>query len=214
MDIKKEFEGFGGDWAGRLKWLPIVPILVFADQFTKAMILDSVGWGQRITVIKNFFHITLVKNDGVAFGMFSDLPIAWKVPFLSGLAILALALVVLFSLRLKPKEWVAQLGLHMVLAGAIGNLVDRFARGWVTDFILFSRNGWSFPAFNLADSAIVCGVSLLIIDILFFQGKREAALAKDPAADALAAAADIDLMGTQPIDESSTFIKPDEEETD
>ena len=74
--------------------------------------------------------------------------------------------ILVWLLRLKREEWVTALGLSLVLGGAIGNLVDRVQLGYVVDFVDFHVGGWHYPAFNVADSAITCGVILLILDMV------------------------------------------------
>ncbi len=80
---------------------------------------------------------------------------------------------IIYSLRLNPGEWLAQLGLHLIFAGAIGNLIDRFSIGWVTDFLEFYWQDFYWPAFNIADSVIVLGVLLLLVDTFRPRRKRK-----------------------------------------
>ena len=163
----------GGHWRYRALWIILVVFLIGADQITKSLIVNNLYEGQNITVIKGFFFLTHIQNQGAAFGMFSDLPDGWRELFLTSLGAVALTLVIYYSLRLRPWDWLGQVALHMIFAGAVGNLIDRFVQGSVTDFILFRFGGWSFPAFNIADSAIVTGVGLLLLDVLIPQKKEE-----------------------------------------
>jgi len=178
----------------RLLFLLIPLVLIAADQYTKMLVVQAdLSWIRPITVIDNLLYITHIENPGSAFGMFSTISDPFRTLFLASLATIAIALVVFYSLHNSIRQIPLQISLHLIFAGAIGNLIDRAVKGTVTDFVLFKVDSWSFPAFNLADSAIVVGVFLLLIDMLFFGGKKEEK--KDPAADALGAAADLELNG-------------------
>ena len=170
--INKE-EGFSIKF--RIWMLVLIIALLGLDQFTKNMVMDNLGRGENIIVLEDWFYITHIQNPGVAFGMLSDLPEAYRVPVLTIMAAIAMTLVIFYSLRLRRSEWLSQVSLHMIFAGAVGNQLDRFFHGSVTDFLLFRHGNWSFPAFNIADSAIVVGVGFLLIDTLFpaLMGKKE-----------------------------------------
>lgn len=199
-------------WRQRLLWLLVVVAIIAGDQFTKMLIMDGVEEGRNIAVVDDLFYITHVRNPGAAFGMFSDLPDGWRELVLVSLAGMALILVIFYSIRLSPSEWLSQTALHMIFAGAIGNLVDRFIHGSVTDFILFRHGSWSFPAFNVADSAIVCGVGLLLIDTILPRRERKPRQA-DPAADAIAAGVDLELNGPRPLVMPADTLPEDEDES-
>jgi signal peptidase II len=204
----KESGTIAGSWRARLLWLFVVLCLFATDQVTKMLVRDTLHLGRSISVIDDFFYITHVQNPGAAFGMFSDLPDGWRELFLSVLGGIALTLVVFYSLKLRIQEWLSQLALHMIFAGAVGNLVDRFMFGSVTDFALFKFWGWGFPAFNVADSAIVIGVFLLLLDTLIPRRHDAAKVemeSKDPAADALSAGVEMDLVGAKPLSESESL---------
>lgn len=185
-------------WRTRLIWLLLVLTIFAADRVTKAAVLANIPEGGSITIVPGWFYFTHVQNPGAAFGMFSGLPDGWREFFLIAVNFVAMLLVLIYSLRLPLREWLSQLGLHMIFAGAIGNVADRFLQGTVTDFILFRHEGWSFPAFNIADSAIVCGVGLLLLDILIPRKRPEQAQS-DPAADAINAGVEMDLVGAKPL---------------
>lgn len=113
-----------------------------------------------------FFNLTMVWNEGISFGLFHGSGI-W---ILSGLSLI---ITVLFSVWLtKVNNWLQTIALGLVIGGAIGNVIDRFRFGAVADFFDFHVMGWHYPAFNVADSAIVIGIALLIIDGIFFEPKR------------------------------------------
>lgn len=194
--VGAQVPGKSGLWT-RLTWLLIVVVIFAADQYTKSLVVENLAENHRIKVIDDLLYITHVQNPGAAFGMFSDLPDGIREMFLTVLGAIALTLVIFYSVRLRVNEWLSQLALHMIFAGAIGNLTDRFIHGSVTDFILFRHGDWSFPAFNIADSAIVSGVFLLLLDTIWPRKKNKEKVAEknNPAADAVSADSDPDLSG-------------------
>jgi signal peptidase II len=160
-------------WRKRLLWLLVPLALISLDQVSKLIVREQVGQYDKIEIIDGLFRINHVQNRGAAFGIFSDVEDGWRELLILSLNGVALLLVIVYSLRLSPGEWISQLGLHMIFAGAIGNLIDRFTIGWVTDFLEFYWGGWRWPAFNVADSAIVLGVCLLLLDTFRPHRKKE-----------------------------------------
>ena len=141
--------------------------LVALDQWTKALITAWFKLGDSVP-ITSFFNLVLVYNKGAAFSFLSDAG-GWQRPFFIGLT--CVALVAMFWMLVKYRaETVFRWGLMLVVAGAIGNLIDRVRLGQVVDFLDFHAGGWHFWAFNVADSAITVGAALLIIDSFF--GKK------------------------------------------
>ena len=161
-------------WRRRLVWLLLPAALIALDQLSKAIVRAQIGVHEKIEVLEGFFRLNHVRNEGAAFGLFADLPGGYREAVLTSLAAVALVLVVVYSLRLGPGEWVSQAGLHMIFAGAIGNLIDRFASGSVTDFFEFYWQTFRWPAFNIADSAIVLGVAALLVDTFWPRPRPEA----------------------------------------
>ena len=156
----------------KLSWMYLFTFsaLLALDLITKAYIAKSMRLGQSIPVIKNFFHITLVHNKGVAFGMGNQLS---KYFFIVASVIAIFVLIYVFC-RLKPHENLSKLGTMLILSGAIGNLVDRIRLGYVIDFLHFFIDKHHWPSFNVADSAISVGAALFVLEILR-ANKREAA---------------------------------------
>ena len=158
-------------WRRRLVWLLLPAALIVLDQLSKAIVRAHIGVHEKIELLEGFFRLNHVQNEGAAFGLFADLPPGYREAVLTSLAAIALILVVVYSLRLDPGEWISQAGLHMIFAGAIGNLIDRFIFGSVTDFLEFHwHTSFHWPAFNVADSAIVVGVAALLVDT--FRSRR------------------------------------------
>jgi len=144
-------------------WLAPTAVLILFDRLTKLWALNSLALGQPRPLIGNAIRLTRVHNIGGAFGIFPGSGTLFVVVS----ALIALVIIgLLLSRRLE--SWLLRLGLSVVLAGAIGNLIDRVAYGYVLDF--FELRG--FPVFNLADSCVTVGAILIIIYVLF-GGERD-----------------------------------------
>ena len=141
--------------------------VVLLDRATKAIIADKLGLHESISVIPGFFRITHVENRGAAFGLFADSPSQWKIAVLVLFSIVALAIVVALLWRNSHSMNTTGIALSLILGGALGNLWDRLLSGRVVDFLLLYFRQYQWPAFNVADSAIVVGAGLLMLEILF-----------------------------------------------
>jgi signal peptidase II len=135
-------------------------LVLILDQLTKAVVLATVPPWPPIEVTP-FFNLVLVWNRGVSFGMFGDAP-AWG-PAVLVVVTTAIATGVAVWLR-REERGLVRVALWLVLAGAIGNLIDRLRFGAVVDFLDFHLLGRHWPAFNVADSAIVIGAGLILLD--------------------------------------------------
>ncbi len=152
---------------------PAFVLALIADQATKLYVEASLGFADRVPVIEGFFYITHVRNPGAAFGLFASSPEPWRLIFFVTVTLLAIALVVSFFRRLAPGDRFAALSLGLILGGAVGNLLDRLRLGEVVDFLHFRLwTGYSWPDFNLADSFIVVGVLMLVLELLASEGDR------------------------------------------
>lgn len=155
---------------GNWRWLLVTIIVIAADQYTKRLITGSFELFDRLPVIP-YFDLVRLHNTGAAFSFLANAS-GWQNWFFSGVA-LAVSVLILWWLHQQPAgRIVVPLGLVLVLGGAIGNLIDRLQQGYVVDFILLYYERWSFPAFNVADSAITVGVILMLIDGFFLEGRR------------------------------------------
>jgi signal peptidase II len=143
------------------KWLALSALLVAADQITKYVAVQQLALSQ-IVAVTPFFNLVLVYNAGAAFSFLSDAA-GWQRGVFIGIALIASAWIV-FLLRRHPHQRLFALALSLVLAGAVGNVIDRVLHGAVIDFLDFHAYGYHWPAFNVADSAISCGAALLIWD--------------------------------------------------
>jgi signal peptidase II len=142
-------------------------VALVLDQWTKVLArthLKPLGpWGSK-TVVENYFDLRYSENAGVAFGMFQQLP-GGRI-WLTLVALAALLLVGYYLLRSGPRQTRLHLALGLVGGGAVGNLVDRIAYGRVTDFIVWRVGRHEWPAFNIADAALVVGVGLMALDMI------------------------------------------------
>ena len=146
------------------------------DQITKRWIISEFHYGERLRVIDGLFDLTHVRNAGGAFSMFASAPATQRMIFFVGTTLVAIALLIVFFRRLEPEARLASVALGCILGGALGNLIDRLAYGEVIDFLdVHLWGGYTWPTFNLADSFIVTGVAILMIEIfLTDEGENEA----------------------------------------
>jgi len=144
----------------------IALLVIIADHFTKWLVARNIALHDSITVIPGFFQLTHVQNRGAAFGLFDNSPNQWKIATLVLFSVVALVVVAVLLWRNGHALNATGVGLSLVLGGAIGNLWDRVAAHYVVDFLDFSLAGYHWPAFNIADSAIVVGALLLASEIL------------------------------------------------
>jgi signal peptidase II len=142
-------------------------LVVLLDRATKWMVSRDIPLHDGKQVIPGFFRITHVENRGAAFGLFADSPAQWKIGMLVLFSIVALVVVSTLLWRNSHSMSTTGIGLALILGGALGNLWDRVLNGRVVDFLLFYVGQYQWPAFNVADSAIVVGAGLLVIEILF-----------------------------------------------
>jgi signal peptidase II len=151
-------------------WLGVTALVIALDWFTKQRVSEALELYRPLEVF-SWLNITLAHNYGAAFSFLSDAS-GWQRWFFIGLASVVSLVLLVWLLRLPRREWVTALGLALVLGGAIGNLVDRVQLGYVVDYIDVHFGGWHYPAFNVADSAITCGVILLLLDALLLSRGR------------------------------------------
>lgn len=145
----------------------LAAISIVLDQWTKILArrdLKPLGYGQSKVVVENYFNLRYSENTGVAFGMFQTMPGGRII--LTLIALAAFVLVVYYLKKTEPEHLRLHVALGLVGGGAIGNLIDRIAFGKVTDFIVWHYHGTEWPAFNIADAALVIGVGLMAIDMI------------------------------------------------
>jgi signal peptidase II len=146
-----------------LPWVALAAVIVLIDQVTKIAIERAFDYGD-VRPVTGFFNLVLTYNKGAAFSFLASAS-GWQKHFLTIIGIGA-SLFILYLLARHGSQKLFSLALAMILGGAIGNVIDRLAYGHVVDFLDFHVGGWHWPAFNMADSAIVGGAILLVVDEL------------------------------------------------
>lgn len=140
--------------------------IVAFDQATKALVRWRLDLHESVTVLPGVLDITHVQNTGAAFGILNATDFPFKSAVMLAVALAAFVAIAYYASRLAAQEVLARLGLTLVLAGAVGNLIDRAVSGFVTDFVDVYWRGWHFWAFNVSDAAITVGAGLVILDLL------------------------------------------------
>jgi len=140
--------------------------IILLDRATKLVIIQTLRLGQGIPVIPGFLDIVFVLNPGAAFGFLATLSDEVRNPLFILISILAVVLIVFYHTRYLRSHRLVSVALGIVLGGAVGNLIDRLYYGMVVDFLDLHAGPYHWPAFNVADSAISVGVSLMILDML------------------------------------------------
>jgi signal peptidase II len=152
----------------RLHWLLLISaVVVFLDRLTKTWVTLRIPMGGAIPVVPHFLRITHWTNEGAAFSLFADSASPHTVRWaLIGFSSLAALVVLVLLIRLGDRLTLTTFALSLVFAGALGNLHDRIAYGSVVDFIEVHIFTYHWPDFNIADSAVVTGACLLLLDSL------------------------------------------------
>lgn len=145
-----------------LKWIWLAVVVVVLDQLTKYIATTSLILYKPVAVMP-MFNWTLMHNTGAAFSFLHDAG-GWQRWFFAIIAIVVSTVIVLWIKRLQQHEKWQAVALALILGGAVGNVIDRIWLGYVVDFIEVYYQQWSWPAFNIADSAICIGVAMIIID--------------------------------------------------
>ena len=146
--------------------------VIILDQATKYWIMQSMRLHESIPIIPNLFSFTYIRNPGAAFGLLAGSSNAFRTVFFGITSLFALALLGTILVRLPAKDWIGQVSIAGILGGAIGNLIDRLRFGEVIDFLDVYVESYHWPAFNIADSAIVVGVGLMLVDSLIGERQR------------------------------------------
>ena len=143
-------------------------LIVIFDQLTKWWIVREMTIGERIPVIENFLYITSHRNQGAAWGILQG-----QMTFFYIVTVIVVVFVVYYIQKYGKEQPLFGYALAIILGGAIGNFIDRLFRKEVVDFIDVYPFGYNFPIFNVADSALTIGVLLMIVYILYIEGKQE-----------------------------------------
>lgn len=149
----------------RIYYIGLAAAIIVFDIWTKALVLARIDLHETIPIIPNFFQLVHVRNTGAAFGIGANASSRLVPLLLNAGAIAVFCVVVVYALRSAVTDRLLQTGLHLILGGAIGNLLDRFRFGYVVDFLDVYVGTKHWPAFNVADSAICIGIALLFLDM-------------------------------------------------
>lgn len=149
-------------------WLWLSAAVILLDQIVKRLIVNNIQLYERVPLLE-VLNITHLRNTGAAFSLLTG-----TAPWMFAALAVVVAVAILIWLRRHPySERLVALSLSLILGGALGNAIDRVARGYVIDFIDFHIGTWHYPAFNVADCAIVIGAILMCVDILWPRRKRK-----------------------------------------
>ncbi len=162
-------------WAGAKPGRPVLIALAVAalaaDQISKYAVEKFVMPGSQRVIIPGLLNVLHTSNPGVAFGLFADSESSWKPVILIGFSVLVIAMLLWLLITNRAGGSLGQYGIALILGGAAGNVLDRFLRHRVTDFIDFYFRNYHWYTFNIADSAIVIGAALVVIE-LFRDGRQ------------------------------------------
>lgn len=142
-------------------------LIVALDQLTKNLAYLNVSPGEEIPLLGGWLKLVRSHNSGFAFGLIGRAPDSLRDVFFVGIPVFALVLIVLIFIKLQEEENLTSVALTTLLAGAIGNLIDRVQYGYVIDFLEVSVGWFRIPPFNLADCSIVVGVFLMCVNTLY-----------------------------------------------
>ena len=144
----------------KLKHVVLLVVVVLLDQLSKWGIQSSIDLNESIEIIPGFFNITYVHNTGAAWSMLEG-----KMVFFYIITILFLIGMVYFYRTLDKKDWISQIGVILMIAGALGNFIDRLFLQYVRDFLDFIILGYDFPIFNIADISLCVGVGCVLLSM-------------------------------------------------
>lgn len=149
--------------------VPVIGLVLILDQISKLIAYDALWNPLRRVELLSFLDLVPVENSGISFGLFQgdDKTGVWLI---TGVALAVSAGLGIWLIRVD-RRW-PTFALSLIIGGALGNVIDRLRLGWVIDFIDFHVNTWHWPAFNIADTVIVIGVAMLLIDGLFGTEKK------------------------------------------
>jgi signal peptidase II len=145
-----------------LPWLALSAVFVVLDQWTKWLAIEYLVYRERVPVIPGFWDWNLTHNTGAAFSFLADAG-GWQHHFFAVLAIAISSLLVFWLSRTERADWRTALPFALIVAGAIGNVIDRLRFGYVVDFIHWYWRDFHWPVFNVADSCIVVGAVAMVV---------------------------------------------------
>lgn len=146
--------------------------VIVLDQVSKLLIQATIPLGYSIPLIPDLFAIVHVMNPGAAFGLLAAQAEGVRNPFFIGISLLAIGFILYYRRHRHDDHPLASLGLSLILGGAVGNLLDRLRIGMVVDFIDVHYHQYHWPAFNIADSGITVGVSLMMLTLILDECRK------------------------------------------
>ena len=149
-----------------IPWIILSLAVLVTDRLTKTLVERMTINGWRRTIIPGFFDLVHTRNPGIAFGLLADTRLPWMRLALIGLSVVAAAAMAWLLVAGRAGGQRSRAGIALILGGAAGNLFDRLLDGGVVDFLLFYIRSFEWPAFNVADSAIVIGAGLVLLELL------------------------------------------------
>ena len=152
-----------------MRVLFVSAVLVLADQVSKTIVVRTMSLYESVPIIQNFFHFTYITNDGMAFGI--NFPFGYFI--FTTISILLTAFLFWYLWSVRNHSIIIRLGIGLIIAGAIGNLIDRILLGEVIDFLDFMIGDFHWYVFNLADSYVTVGMGLVLFDSIVLEKKRE-----------------------------------------
>jgi len=151
--------------------LAVTPAFVVLDQWTKYLVDHRMLLHQSVPILPGWFELTYVRNRGAVFGFLAGIDSWWRMPFFLTFSAIAVVLLAIFYIRSRPDQGLLRLSLALILAGAVGNVIDRVRFGYVIDFLDVHWRHYHWPAFNIADSAISVGICLMLLEA-YMEGRR------------------------------------------
>ena len=152
----------------RAGWVVLAALSISAlaaDQLSKYLVEHRTQPGSIHVIVPGVLNLMHTSNPGVAFGIFADSANPWRAPLLIGFSLCVIGLLVWLLVTGRAGAWLGECGIALILGGAVGNVFDRLVRRSVTDFIDFHVGSYHWYTFNLADSAIVIGAFLVILEL-------------------------------------------------
>ncbi len=156
----------------RIFYFLFILSLLAADQLTKAIVAQKIPFLNSKSIIPGFFNLTHIRNRGAIFGFFSQSGSQFLYVILTLASLAALAFVIFYFFKTPTSERLTIISLSLILAGALGNLIDRIFRGYVIDFLDFYVKKWHWPSFNIADASITIGAFFIIFIFFFKKGLK------------------------------------------
>jgi signal peptidase II len=156
----------------RIFYFLFILILLAADQLTKAIVAQKIPFLNSRSIIPGFFNLTHIRNRGAIFGFFSQSGSQFLYVILTLASLAALAFVAFYFFKTPPSQRLMLISLSLILAGALGNMIDRIFRGYVIDFMDFHVKKWHWPSFNIADASITIGALIIILLFFFRKGLK------------------------------------------